>query len=103
MMYDTEQIAEKALFRNVETQEFRQLVQHDHKGDPRLEAGQDRRGNKVGDEPQTQQRRQYQQYAHQGGQGGNGGDQLRRIAVRNRQTELRTGQDTQGSGGANAE
>jgi hypothetical protein len=51
VLRDAKEVAEEALLRDVDSQELRQLIQHDHETDPRFEACQDRRGNEVGDKP----------------------------------------------------
>ena len=103
MLHDAEEVEEEALLRDVDAQELRHLVQHDHEADARFEAGQHRRGNEVGDESQTHQPRQQQHRADQRGQRGRRRDELRRVAVRHGQAELRAGQDRQRGGGADAE
>jgi hypothetical protein len=40
LIRDAEQVAEESLLRNVDAQELRHLVEHDHQADPRLEARQ---------------------------------------------------------------
>ena len=50
-MRDAEEVVEEALLRDMDPQELRHLVQHDHEADPRFEARQHWRGNKVGHEP----------------------------------------------------
>ena len=102
-MRDAQEVAEEALLRDVDSQELRHLVEHDHEADPRFEARQHRRGNEVGDKPQTHQPRQQQHRADQRGQRGRRRDELRRVAVRHGQTELRAGQDRQRGGGADAQ
>ena len=86
MLHDAEEVVEEALLGDVDAQELRHLVQHDHESDPRLEAGQHRRGNEVGDESQAHQPRQEQHRADQRGQGGRRRDKLRRVAVRHGQS-----------------
>ena len=103
VLRDAEEVGEEALLGDVDSQKLRHLVQHDHEADPRLEACQHRRGNEVGDKPQTHQPRQEQHRADQRGQRGRRRDELRRVAVRHDQTELRAGQDRQRGGGADAE
>ncbi len=84
-------------------QQFRHLIEHDHEADPGLEACQHRRGNEVGDESQAQEARQQQHRADQCGQRGRRRDQLRRVAIRHDQSELRGGQDCQRCSGADAQ
>ena len=50
MTRDTEKIAEEALLLDMNSQELRHLVQHDHEANPRFEACQQRYRNKVGGE-----------------------------------------------------
>ena len=102
VLHDAEEIDEEPLLRDVDAQEFRHLVQHDHESDPGLEARQHRRGNEVGDESQTHQSRQNQHGADQHGEGGRRRDKLRRVAVRHDQAELGAGQDRQRGGRADA-
>ena len=102
-MHDAEEVAEEALLGDVDSQELRHLVQHDHETDARFETCQDRRGNEVGDKPQTHQPRHQQHRTDQRGEGGRRRYELRRIAVRHGQTELRAGQDRQCGGGADAQ
>ena len=103
MLRNAEKVVEEALLRDVDSQELRHLVQHDHETDPRFEACQDRRGNEVGDKSQAHQPRQEQHRADQRGECGRRRDELRRVAVRHRQTELRAGQDPQCGSGADAQ
>jgi len=46
-------------------QQFRDLIQHDDKPDPRLESGQHRIGDEVGDKTQAQESRQHEDNTHQ--------------------------------------
>lgn len=55
MMHNVKQIADEALPGNVDTQKFRHQVHYNHKSDSRFESGQDQRGNKVGNKPNTKQ------------------------------------------------
>jgi hypothetical protein len=103
VLYQAQHVVEEALLGNVQAEEFRHLVEHDHQADARLETGQHRRGDEVGDETQAQHGGQQQHHAHQRGQGRGGGQQLRRIAVGHREAELRAGQDRQRGGGADVE
>ena len=103
MLRDADDVEEETPLGDVDSQKFRHLVQHDHETDSRFEAGQDRRGDEVGDEPQPHQPRQQQHRADQRGQRGRRRDQLRRVAVRHGQTELRAGQDRQRGSGADAQ
>ena len=102
-MHDAEQVGKEPLLGDVDAEEFGHLVEHDHQADPCLEAGQHRRGNEVGDEPQAQQAGHEQHRADQRGQRGRRRDELRRVAVRHRQPELREDKDTQGGGGADTQ
>ena len=97
------EVGEEALLGDVDAEELRHLVEHDHEADAGLEAGQHRRGDEVGDEAQAQQPRQHQHRADQRGQRGRRRDELRRVAVGHDQAELRAGQDRQRGGGADAE
>jgi hypothetical protein len=54
VLRDAEEIDEKTLLGDVDAQEFRHLVEHDHEPDSRFEACQHGRGNEVGDESQAQ-------------------------------------------------
>ena len=103
VLRDAQDVGKEALLGDVDAQELGHLVEHDHEADPGLEAGQDRRGNEVGDEPQPQQAASEQHRADQRGQRGRRRDELGRVAVRNRQAELRAGQDRQRGGGTDAE
>ena len=98
-----EEIGEESLLGDMDAQELRHLVQHDHESDPRFEAGQHRRGNEVGDESQAHQSRQNQHGADQRGQGCRRRDKLGRVAVRHGQAELGAGQDRQRGGRADAQ
>ena len=103
VLRDADNVEEEAPLGDVDSQKFRHLVQHDHETYSRFEACQHRRGNKVGDKPQTHQPRQQQHRADQPGQCGRRRDQLRRVAVRHGQTELRAGQDRQCGSGTDAQ
>ena len=48
------EVDEEPVLGEVDSQQLRHLIQHDHEADARLEAGQHRRGNEVGDESQAQ-------------------------------------------------
>ena len=54
-------VGEEALLGDVDAEQLRHLIEHDHQPDAGLEAGQDRRRDEVGDEPETQQPRRDQQ------------------------------------------
>ena len=51
---DREQIAEEPRLFDVYAEQFRDLVHHDHQSDSRFETRQDRLGNEVGDETESQ-------------------------------------------------
>jgi hypothetical protein len=103
VMRDIEKVDEEPLLGDVDSEELRHLIQHDHEADPRLETCEHRRGNEVGDKPETQQPRQEQHRTDQHGQRRRRGNELPGVAVRYRQPELRAGQDRQRGGGADAE
>ena len=53
MLEDAEQVMEKTLFRDVDPEQLGHLVKDDDEADSRLEPGQDRAGNEVGDKSET--------------------------------------------------
>ena len=58
MLDQAQHVAEEALFRDVDAEQLRHLIEHDHQADAGLEAGQDRRRNQVRDEPEAKRRSQ---------------------------------------------
>ena len=103
VLRDAHQVGEEPLLGDVDAQQLGHLVEHDDQADPGLEAGEHRRGNEIGDEPQAQHGRQQQHHADQRGERGRRRHELGRVAVRHRQPQLRAGQDRQRGGGADAE
>ncbi len=79
---DGEQIVDERALGEMDTQKFRNLVQDDDEPDSRLEADQDRFGNEIGDEAQSQERRQHEGGSHQERQHGRRTQQGRRIPTR---------------------
>ena len=103
MLRDRQHVAEEAFLRDVDAQQLRHLIEHDHEPDPRLETGQDRRGDEVRDEAQPQRGGEDQRGADQRAQCGDGDEQAARISIRHGQPELRAYQYRQRGGGADAE
>ena len=95
MLGDADNVEKKALFIDVDAQQFRHLIQHDHQADARLEASEHRGGNEIGDKPQPQQPGQDQHDAGQRRQRGRCRQQPGRVAIRHRQPELGAGQNRQ--------
>ena len=68
VLREAQDIAEESVLVDVQSEELRQLIEDDHEPDARLEPGEHRRGNEVGDETEAQQPRQQQHDADQGRQ-----------------------------------
>jgi hypothetical protein len=103
VLRDAQDITEESRLLDVNAEQLRQLVQHDHEPDAGLEAGQHRRGDEVRDEAEAQHGSQHQEHAHHRRERGRGSEQFRRIAVRHDQAELSAREDRQRRGGAHAE
>ena len=93
LVSDAQQIDEESMLFNVYSQKFRDLIDNDHETDPGLEAGQHWNGDEVRYEAQAQQAREDQYRADERGQRRRGHDELRRIAVRDHESELGTGEN----------
>jgi hypothetical protein len=102
-LHDGEQIVEERALGEMDTQEFRDLVQDDDEPDSRFKADQDRFGNEIGDETQPQERRQHQDGSHQQRQHGRRTQQGRRIPGRDDLAGFGARQDGQRRGGAHTE
>ena len=58
MLREAQHVAEEALFRDVDAEQLRHLIEHDHQTNAGLEAGQHRRRNEVRNEPKPKDRSQ---------------------------------------------
>jgi hypothetical protein len=100
---EAQYIAKEAVLLDVQAEELRQLVEHDHEPDPRLESGEHRRRNEVGNESQPQQARQQQHGADECAERRRRREKSRRIAVWHDQPELSPGEDRQRGGRTHAQ
>ena len=57
LLDDREEVTKKAALVDVDAKQLRDLVDHDHQADARLEAGEHRLGDEVGDEAEPQRGR----------------------------------------------
>ena len=92
-MRHAQDVPEKSLLGDVDAEQLRNLIEHDHHPDARLEAGEHRGRNEVRDEAEPKHRCPDQQRARQRSERRGRGDQLAGIAVRDRQSQLRACED----------
>ena len=103
VLREAQEVAEEAVLGDVEAEEFRDLVADDDEPDPGLEAGQDRRGDEVRDEPQPQDRGGDQEQSGQRGQRRGRGDQPAGVAVGYGEGEFGRDQNREGRRRADAQ
>ena len=103
MLQDGKDVVEETALLNVYAQQLGYLVDQDDQADARLEPGQDRVGDEIGQEPQPEQTGQQQKGAGQQGQRGCRGHQARRVSVGYRQGQLGGREDGEGRGAAHAQ
>ena len=65
VLNQAESVLEERMFRDMQAQQLRRLIQQNDEANPSLEAGQHRRGNEIGGEAKTQKPGQEEQRADQ--------------------------------------
>jgi hypothetical protein len=103
VLEDGKEVAKEPGLLDMDAEQLRDLIDHDHQPDPRLETSQHRLGDEVGDKAQPQHGRERQDDPDQHRQGGARDDQLRGRAVRHRAPQLGRGQDGDRRRGTHAE